>query len=73
MPSDKKQIAPAQVWRYKDEREDRNVVVDFIDGDQTFGNPFVHVHNAKTGRRSTLRMEVFRRHYDFLPEEASRG
>lgn len=56
-------IEPGQVWRYRDEREDRNVVVDSADDTLIGDMGFVRVHNEATGRRSQLRAGVLVRYY----------
>ena len=64
-------IKPGQVWRYRDEREDRNVVVDSTNQEwpgDTQG--FVQVHNEATGRRSRLRAGVLVRYYRLQVRDA---
>lgn len=62
-------IVAGQVWRYRDEREDRNVVVDSAEVEWSGDDQgFVFVHNEKTSRRSRMRAGVLRRYYRHLPD-----
>lgn len=64
-------IVAGQRWRYRDEREDRNVVVQpEWNGDE---GGFVPIRNENTGRPSRTRPAVLRKHYRLLPEEATPG
>lgn len=64
-------IVAGQCWRYRDEREDRNVVVEpEWDGNES---GFVPIRNANTGRASRTRPAVLRKHYRLLPEEVPGG
>lgn len=64
-------ILAGQRWRYRDEREDRTVVVEPAwDGNE---GGFVPIRNENTGRPSRTRPAVLRKHYRLLPEEAPGG
>lgn len=60
-------VRAGQVWRYRDEREDRQVVVDGGDDGRWDVNPILLVHNERTGRRSRIRESVLRKTYRLLP------
>lgn len=65
-------IVAGQRWRYRDEREDRNVIVQpEWDGIE---DGFVPIRNENTGRVTRTRPAVLRKHYRLLPEsEPSNG
>lgn len=64
-------ILAGQRWRYRDEREGRNVVVQpEWDGNE---GGFVPIRNENTDRVTRTRPSVLRKHYRLLPEEAPGG
>lgn len=63
-------IEPGQVWRYRDEREDRNVVVDSVDRLSDGTVYWATVRNARTGRKSVQRASTLRRYYRLQVRDA---
>jgi hypothetical protein len=63
-------IEPGQVWRFRDEREDRNVVVDSVDRLSDGTTFWVQTRNEATGRRSLLRAGTLVRYYRLQVRDA---